>query len=41
MLFENIFIVLLVTKYIPPAILALFEENEELIIYSIILLVFM
>ncbi len=41
MLFEINLIVLLVNKYIPPAKLALLEENEEFINNSIILLVFM
>ncbi len=41
MLFANNLIVLLVSIYIPPAIVAVLEENEELINYSIILLVFM
>jgi hypothetical protein len=38
MLFANNLIILLVDKYIPPALLAALEENEELINYSIILL---
>jgi hypothetical protein len=41
MSFLNKFIELLVAKYIPPAKLALLEENEELINYSIMLLVLM
>ena len=41
MLFEINLIVLFVSKYIPPALLAELEENEEFINYSIILLVFM
>ncbi len=41
MLFKNNLIVLLLSIYIPPAIVAVLEENEELINYSIILLVFM
>ena len=41
MLFAKNLIVLLVNKFIPPAKLAVFEENEELINYSIILLAFM
>ncbi len=40
MLFESNLIVLLVSKYIPPAKLAVLEENEEFINYSIILLAF-
>jgi hypothetical protein len=41
MLFANNLIVLLVAKNIPPAKIALLEENEELINYSILLFVFM
>ncbi len=39
MLFANNLIVLLMAIYIPPPKLALLEENEVLINYSIILLV--
>ncbi len=38
MLLANNLIVLLVNKYIPPALLAVLLENEELINYSILLL---
>ncbi len=41
MLFSKNLIVLLVAIYIPPAILATLDENEELINYSIILSAFM
>ncbi len=39
MLFEKKLIVLLILKYITPAILAVLYENEELINYSILLFV--
>ena len=41
MLFVINLIVLLVAKYIPPALLAALDKNKELINYSIKLLIFM
>ncbi len=38
LLFEKILILLFMAKYIPPALLAELDKNEELINYSIILL---
>jgi hypothetical protein len=40
MLFIKNLIVLKVDKYNPPALLAVLNENEEFINYSIILLIF-